>query len=55
LRSPDSCPSLEEDQNEKRRRGVVIVGFMFLPLLRHYHVFSDIKRDLAKTKKGVEK
>jgi len=42
LRLPDSCPSLEEDQNEMRRRGVVIAGFIFLPLLRHYHVFYAI-------------
>jgi hypothetical protein len=52
---PDSCPSPEEDQNEMRRRGVVAAGFMFLPLLRHYHVFTNIKRDLAKTKRSVEK
>jgi hypothetical protein len=52
LRSQDP---LEEDQNEMRRRGVVIAGFIFLPLLRHFHVFSYIKWDLAKTKRGIEK
>lgn len=52
MRSQDP---LEEDQNEMRRRGVVIAGFIFLPLLRHFHVFSYIKWDLAKTKRGIEK
>jgi len=55
LRSQDPCPSLEEDQNEMRRRVAAIAGFIFLPLLRQYHVFSYIKMDLAKTKRVIEK